>query len=87
MQCGRVDTPCPSPAGCSGCAVTEGEYSTGMIRSTLAAVPRRLPVLWSTAALYGLVALLVGTLGAFVSFLVGSQIVSGAAAARHRDEP
>ncbi|MFJ7146927.1 ABC transporter permease [Streptomyces sp. NPDC100445] len=67
--------------GVLGVLVTAGEYSTGMIRSTLAAVPRRLPVLWSKAAVYGAVALVVGTVGAFVAFLVGSRIVSGTPAA------
>ena len=67
--------------GVLGVLVTAGEYSTGMIRSTLAAVPRRLPVLWSKAAVFGLVALAVGTLGAFVTFLIGSGIVSGTPAA------
>ncbi|MFI1733009.1 ABC transporter permease [Streptomyces acidicola] len=68
--------------GVLGVLVTAGEYSTGMIRSTLAAVPRRLPVLWSKAALYGLVALSVGTVGAFVAFLVGGQLISGTSAAQ-----
>ncbi|WP_409467839.1 ABC transporter permease [Streptomyces sp. HC307] len=68
--------------GVLGVLVTAGEYSTGMIRSTLAAVPRRLPMLWSKTALYGLVSLLVGTVGAFVAFLVGSEILSGTSAAQ-----
>ncbi|MEW2623757.1 ABC transporter permease [Streptomyces sp. NPDC048106] len=67
--------------GVLGVLVTAGEYSTGMIRSTLAAVPRRLPVLWSKAAVFGLVALVIGTLGVFVAFLFGSRIVSGTPAA------
>ncbi|MFI6449533.1 ABC transporter permease [Kitasatospora sp. NPDC050543] len=67
--------------GVLGVLVTAGEYSTGMIRSTLAAVPRRLPVLWSKAAVYGVVALLVGTAGAFTAFVIGSRIVSGTPAA------
>ncbi|MFF7974616.1 ABC transporter permease [Streptomyces sp. NPDC007905] len=67
--------------GVLGVLVMAGEYSTGMIRSTLAAVPRRLPVLWSKAAVYGLVALVVGTFGAFVAFLAGSGILSGTPAA------
>ncbi|MFG2970250.1 ABC transporter permease [Streptomyces sp. NPDC048288] len=67
--------------GVLGVLVTAGEYSTGMIRSTLAAVPRRLPVLWSKAAVFGLVALLVATLGVFVAFGFGSAIVSGTPAA------
>ena len=68
--------------GVLGVLVMAGEYSTGMIRSTLAAVPRRLPVLWSKAGLYGLLAMVVGTVGALVAFLVGSQIVSGTSAAQ-----
>ncbi|MFG2957959.1 ABC transporter permease [Streptomyces sp. NPDC048291] len=67
--------------GVLGVLVTAGEYSTGMIRSTLAAVPRRLPVLWSKAAVFGLVALVVATLGVFVAFGFGSGIVSGTPAA------
>jgi len=51
-----------------GVLFTAGEYSTGMIRSTLAAVPRRLPVLWSKAAAYGMVAFVVGTVAALVAF-------------------
>ncbi|WP_155058883.1 ABC-2 transporter permease [Streptomyces blattellae] len=68
--------------GVLGVLVMAGEYSTGMIRSTLAAVPRRLPVLWSKAGLYGLVAMLVTSAGALVAFLIGSQIVSGTSAAQ-----
>ena len=63
--------------GVLGVLVTAGEYSTGMIRSTLAAVPKRLPVLWSKATAYGVVALIVGLVGAIVTFLIGSQILSG----------
>jgi ABC-type transport system involved in multi-copper enzyme maturation permease subunit len=64
-----------------GVLVTAGEYSTGMIRSTLAAVPRRLPVLWSKSAVFGVVALVVASVGALVAFLIGSAIVSGTPAA------
>lgn len=67
--------------GVLGVLVTAGEYSTGMIRSTLAAVPRRLPVLWSKALVYGVVALVVSTVGAFIVFPIGSHIVSGTPAA------
>nr|WP_155055710.1 ABC transporter permease [Streptomyces blattellae] len=66
--------------GILGVLVTAGEYSTGMIRSTLAAVPRRLPVLWSKSAVFGAVALAVGTIGAFVTFPIVSELVSGTAA-------
>ncbi|PWI43247.1 hypothetical protein [Streptomyces sp. ICBB 8177] len=67
--------------GILGVLVTAGEYSTGMIRSTLAAVPRRLPVLWSKAVIFGAVALLLGVAGAFCAFGIGSGIVSGTRAA------
>ncbi|MGH3768127.1 MAG: ABC transporter permease [Pseudonocardiaceae bacterium] len=67
--------------GVLGVLVTAGEYSTGMIRSTLTAVPRRLPVLWSKAAVFGVVVLVVSTAGAVITFLVASGIVSGTPAA------
>ncbi|WP_329140201.1 ABC transporter permease [Streptomyces sp. NBC_00670] len=67
--------------GVLGVLVTAGEYSTGMIRSTLAAVPRRLPVLWSKAAVFGLVALVLATAGGFVAFLCGNGMVSDTPAA------
>jgi len=73
--------------GILGVLVTAGEYSTGMIRSTLAAVPRRLPVLWSKAVIFFVVALLTGLVGAFAAFGIGSGIVSGTAAARAWSDP
>ena len=73
--------------GVLGVLVTAGEYSTGMIRSTLAAVPRRLPVLWSKSTVFGLVALMVGTVGAFVTFVFASGIVSGTPAAMTFADP
>ena len=38
--------------GVLGVLLITGEYSTGQIRSTFAAVPRRLPVLWAKAGVY-----------------------------------
>ena len=67
--------------GVLGVLVTAGEYSTGMIRSTLIAVPRRLPVLWSKSAVFGVVALAVATAGAVITFLVTSTILAGTPAA------
>ena len=43
--------------GVLGVLVVSGEYSTGMIRSTLVAVPRRLPVLGAKALVYGFISL------------------------------
>jgi ABC-type transport system involved in multi-copper enzyme maturation permease subunit len=73
--------------GVLGVLVTAGEYSTGMIRSTLAAVPRRLPVLWSKSAVYGLLALVVASVGVFVTFPIVSGIVSGTPAAMTFSDP
>ncbi|BCY10726.1 ABC transporter permease [Actinoplanes sp. L3-i22] len=63
--------------GVLGVMTSSGEYTSGMIRSTLAAVPRRLPMLWSKAAVYGALAFLVGVAGAVLVFLIGSGILSG----------
>ncbi|MEV6699062.1 ABC transporter permease [Streptomyces sp. NPDC051453] len=53
-----------------GILVTASEYSTGMIRASLTAVPRRLPVLWSKAAVFAAVAFTLGLLTNVVTFLV-----------------
>ncbi len=63
--------------GVLGVLTASGEYSSGMIRSTLAAVPRRLPVLWSKAATYGVLAFVVGAIGALGGFLISSAALSG----------
>jgi ABC-2 type transport system permease protein len=63
--------------GVLGVLTTSGEYSSGMIRSTLAAVPRRLPVLWSKAAVYGVIAFVVGAAAAVIAFLISSGVMSG----------
>lgn len=63
--------------GVLGVLIVAGEYSTGMIRSTLAAVPRRLPVLWSKAAVYGVVTLVAGTIGAFATYLIDHYLLAG----------
>jgi ABC-2 type transport system permease protein len=67
--------------GVLGVLTASGEYSSGMIRSTLAAVPRRLPVLWSKASVYGVLAFVIGVVGAVVAFLIGSGVLSGTAVA------
>jgi ABC-2 type transport system permease protein len=67
--------------GVLGVLTASGEYTSGMVRSTLAAVPRRLPVLWSKAVVYGVLAFAVGAVGAVVAFLIGSGVLSGSAIA------
>jgi ABC-type transport system involved in multi-copper enzyme maturation permease subunit len=63
--------------GVLGVLVSGGEYSTGLIRSTLAAVPRRLPVLWSKTAVFAAVTLVVATAGAFAAFGIGEHFLAG----------
>ena len=53
-----------------GVLVITGEYSTGMIRSTLAAVPRRLPALWAKALVTAVVGAIVGAVAVTLSALV-----------------
>ena len=60
-----------------GVLVVSGEYSTGMIRSTLTAVPRRLPALWAKAAVLFTATVLVGSVANVGSFLVAAPILAG----------
>jgi hypothetical protein len=62
--------------GVLGVLISAGEYSTGMIRSTMAAVPRRLPVLWSKALAYGAVTWVVATIGALAVFSLDKQLLA-----------
>jgi ABC-2 type transport system permease protein len=57
--------------GVLGVLVITGEYSTGMIRSSLAAVPRRYPVLFAKALVFGVTALVLTEVAAFLAFLLG----------------
>jgi ABC-2 type transport system permease protein len=57
-----------------GVLVISGEYSTGMIRSTLAAVPRRLGALWAKAIVLFLATFVVGLVSSFGAFLVAAPI-------------
>jgi ABC-2 type transport system permease protein len=63
--------------GVLGVLLTAGEYSTGMIRSTLAAVPKRLPVLWAKGLIAGVSVFLVTAVGAFAAFLIGQLGLDG----------
>lgn len=62
-----------------GILTVTGEYSTGSIRSTMSAAPKRLPVLWAKAAVFGaVVAVLFGAM-VFVTFFITQAIFSGTA--------
>ena len=61
--------------GTLGVLLIAGEYSTGMIRSSLAAVPRRLPVLWGKAAVLIGVSLVVLVPTVLLTFVGGQAII------------
>ncbi len=63
--------------GVLGVLLITGEYTTGMIRSTMTAVPKRLPVLWAKTGVYALVALAITIPAAFIAFFAGQAILSG----------
>ncbi len=73
--------------GVLGVLVVTSEYGTGMVRSTFAAVPKRLPVLGAKTAVFGLVALITMTATAFVAFFVGQAILAGEPQAASLDDP
>ncbi len=52
-----------------GVLAITGEYTTGMIRSTLAAVPRRLPALWAKAMVLFVVVLVVSVVAVALSWV------------------
>ncbi|MCW2497317.1 ABC transporter permease [Jatrophihabitans sp.] len=60
--------------GVLGVLVISGEYSTGMIRSSLAAVPRRTPVLVAKAAVFAGVVLGFSLVASFGAFMIGQQV-------------
>jgi ABC-type transport system involved in multi-copper enzyme maturation permease subunit len=62
--------------GVLGVLVVSGEYSTGMIRASLSAAPRRLPVLWAKLAVFAVITFVVSTVGSFIAFFIGQSILS-----------
>ena len=62
--------------GVLGVLMISGEYSTGMIRSSLTAVPRRLPVLWGKLAVFAGVIFSVSLVASFISFFLGQALLN-----------
>jgi ABC-2 type transport system permease protein len=58
-----------------GVLVITTEYSTGVIRASLLAVPRRLPMLAAKAAVFAGLMIVCGEIVAFGSFFVGSTLL------------
>ncbi|MFJ3624072.1 ABC transporter permease subunit [Streptomyces iakyrus] len=63
--------------GVLGILATAGEYSTGQIRATMTAVPRRLPVLWSKAAVLAAVVLPLTLATNLLTFPLAQSFLTG----------
>jgi ABC-2 type transport system permease protein len=58
-----------------GVLVISGEYSTGVIRASLLAVPRRIPMLAAKAVVFAAVVFVIGECVTFPSFFIGAAIL------------
>jgi len=61
--------------GTLGVLFMASEYSTGMIRSSLSAVPRRLPVLWGKIIVFAGVAFALSLVAAVLAFSGGQALI------------
>ena len=62
--------------GVLGVLVLTGEYTTGQIRSSFMAVPKRLPVLWAKAGTFAAVAFVLMLIAALVAFFATQPILT-----------
>lgn len=62
--------------GVLGVLLVTSEYATGLIRTTFAAVPRRLPMLWGKAALLAAAVTAVSLPAAFAAFAGGQSVLA-----------
>jgi len=74
-------------AGVLGALVITSEYTSGLIRATLTAVPHRVMVLAAKAAVFGGVALLLGEAASFLSFFAGGAVLRHGISAPALDQP
>ncbi|MDQ1636652.1 MAG: type transport system permease protein [Frankiaceae bacterium] len=63
--------------GVLGVLLITGEYSTGMIRASLTAVPRRLPVLWGKLAVFVAAVFPLALAASLAAFLGGQALLDG----------
>jgi hypothetical protein len=70
-----------------GVLVITGEYTTGTISATLAAIPRRPLVLIAKVAVFGLAALAAGELATFAAVAIGSQVLRSGVPAASLSQP
>jgi len=59
-----------------GVLVITGEYSTGMIRASFTAVPKRLPVLWAKAAVFAVVTFVLMLPSVLIGFFASQAILA-----------
>jgi ABC-2 type transport system permease protein len=62
--------------GALGVLFVTGEYSSGMIRATLTAVPKRLPVLWAKLIVFVTITIIPLVVMTTVSFLIAEAFIS-----------
>jgi hypothetical protein len=58
-----------------GVLMITGEYTTGMIRASFTAVPKRLPVLWAKTGVYAVVAFLLMLPAVLIAFFASQAIL------------
>ncbi|HEY4348019.1 MAG TPA: hypothetical protein VGM80_10555 [Gaiellaceae bacterium] len=61
--------------GILGILAITGEYSTGMIRASLTAVPKRLPVLWAKLGVYALTSLVLAVPSTIAAFFISQYLL------------
>jgi ABC-2 type transport system permease protein len=74
-------------AGALGVLTMTSEYSSGTIRATLAAVPRRPVVLAAKAAVFGVMTLIVGEAASFIAFFADAATLRHGLAAPTLGQP
>ena len=67
--------------------VLTAEYSTGMIRTSLTAMPRRVTIYAAKALVFAIVALVVTLVAAFIAFFLGQALLSSTHASATLSEP
>lgn len=70
-----------------GVLAITGEFASGTIRSSIAGVPRRVPLIAAKASVYGGVVLVLGEAISFASYFIGQALFAGKAPISHIGDP
>jgi ABC-2 type transport system permease protein len=62
--------------GVLGVMMISGEYSTGMIRASMTAVPRRVPVLWAKVVVFAVATFLLALVAEVLAFVLGQHFLA-----------